>query len=104
MLSETLTAARGHLAGGWSPLVSRDASGAMCGPDDEGITTFCIVDAVLVAAKGDLVEAHRGLRAVGKSVAPVLLGDWEIAAERTQDDVLQLFARAAKHAATKETR
>ncbi len=104
MLSELLTRARKHVAGGWSPLLSRDASGLECGPDEEGITTFCIVDALITAADGDLVVMQTGARALGLRLSPTKLGDWEAAPERTQVDVLELFALAAKNAATKEHR
>lgn len=102
-LHHVLARARAHIAGGWVPLVSRDASGAMCAHLDEGIAKFCVLDALLVAAQGDLVVMHRGARALGRRLEPELLGDWESAPKRTQADVLQLFAKAHATALAQET-
>lgn len=102
-LHHVLERARAHIAGGWVPLISRDASGAMCDHLDEGIAKFCIVDALLVAAHGDLAVMHGGARALGRRLEPELLGDWEAARSRTQADVLQLFAKAHATALAQET-
>ena len=104
MLSETLLRARAHLSGGWCPTVSRDAAGNVCTPDDEGVTRFSILDALDVVTGGDWNQLHCAMRALGLRVAPALLGDWEADPKRTHPEVLALFARAAKHAATKESR
>lgn len=102
-LHQVLERARAHIAGGWAPNISRDASGGLCGPDDEGIAKFCIIDALLVAAGGDLVAMHAGARSLGRRLEPSLLGDWEAAPQRTHADVLQLFARAHATALAQET-
>lgn len=102
-LSEVLAIARKHIAGGWVPLISRDASGAMCDHQDEGITRFCIVDALLAAAQGDL-DLWWSAGVVLRRMAGVPLGDWESAPERSHADVLQLFTRAQNNAAAGETR
>lgn len=101
--AEVLWKARALVQGGWSPTVSRDSAGGMCGPDDEGIEKFCLLDACLTAAKGDLVATHAAMRAVGKPLhllTGMQLGDWE--AEATRDDVLDQLARAAKRAEAQE--
>lgn len=102
-LSEVLAIARQHIAGGWSPLISRDASGAMCDHLDEGITRFCIVDALLAAAQGDL-DLWWAAGVVLRRQAGKPLGDWEAAPKRKQADVLQLFTRAHFNAVAGENR
>lgn len=102
-LSEVLAIARQHVAGGWAPLISRDASGAMCDHQDEGITKFCLVDALLAAAQGDL-DLWWAAGVVLRRIAGAPLGDWEAAPKRSQDDVLHLFSRAQSNAAAGETR
>lgn len=103
-LSEVLAAARAHIAGGWSPLISRDASGQACDHNDEGITRFCVVDALLAAAGGDLELWWRAGCVLVRQLAGSKLGDWEAAPKRTQAEVLQLFTRAHFNAVAQETR
>lgn len=106
--SDVLQKARAHLVGGWHPVLSLTAAGKICPASDEGISLFCVDDALEVAAAGDamaLVHAWNELSAqVHHVTGEGNVFVWESDARRTHGDVLQLFARAHKHALTKEQR
>jgi hypothetical protein len=105
--SEVLERARHHLEGGWSPTVSRDAAGETCGPDDEGLERVCLLDACLLAAKGNHEAMHGAMRALGHRVELIhhgALGDWEAEPKRTQADVLLLLNHATNRARAEESR
>lgn len=53
-LSEILSEARDHVGGGWSEPLSYRSDGRICCHDDEGISLFCVDDALAVAARGDI--------------------------------------------------
>ena len=106
--SDVLRRARELVAGGWHEPMSLDAAGHICAADDEGISRFSVVDALAVAAQGDVPlamraedELARQLRVAGVSAH---LTRWLEAPERTQAEVLRLFARAHSHAVAGETR
>jgi hypothetical protein len=106
-VSEVLTKARALLAGGWNP-ISLAADGTICSRTDEGITKFCARDAIATAAAGDSaaddaaeLELNRALRARGDLQSFTL---WEQLPGRTQAEVLELFARAERHALAEESR
>lgn len=107
LASEVIEAARRHLAGGWHEPLSLASDGTICDAQCEGIDRFCCHDALLTAggdvdsfrAAEDLVQRQLQLQGV-----TVSLNEWAMDPGRTHAEVLQLFARAAKHAATKESR
>lgn len=106
--SEVLRRGRELVAGGWHEPMSLDAQGHICAADDEGIARFSVVDALAVAAQGDVPlamraedELARQLRVAGVSLH---LTRWLEADGRTQAEVLRLFARAHSHAVAGETR
>lgn len=106
LTSEVLEGARRHVEGGWVPTVSRDAQGGMCGPDDEGLTKVCLLDACLIAAKGDLQALHAAMRAMSRRVELLTglpLGDWEATKGRNQSDVLLLLQHATNRARAEES-
>lgn len=117
MLSETLTRAHHHLTGGWHEPLSLASDGTIYDRQAEGIERFCVHDALLTAAAGDVKafmvaeELLTKLVRLDPSVPRttswghhMTLHEWAAEPCRTHDEVLQLFARAAKHAATKESR
>lgn len=107
--SEVLHRARALIAGGWHEPLSLDAQGAICGRTDEGITKFCLLDALLTACAEDLDAFFAAEAAVVTQVrhrdpshrdAP--LYRWLEATSRTQADVLFVLAQAAKASRAKE--
>lgn len=109
--SELLTKARHHVAGGWHEPLSLDAAGHICGRNDEGITRFCLLDAMLTAAGDDLdalFAAEAGL--VEKLHRDGQLGEqepfyrWLEAPTRTQGDVLLLLAQVTNRLRAQEGR
>lgn len=108
--SEVLTKARAHVAGGWHEPLSLDAQGHICGRHDEGITRFCLLDAMLTAAAGDIdvffaAEAHlvEKLRREGQLGADEPLYRWLESPRRTQGDVLLALAQTANRARAQES-
>ncbi len=118
--SDVLTRALELLRGGWtSAPLSLDAAGLMCPADDEGITKFCVHDALHVAARDD-IEAQQDAEDILNtqlrlSGVTALVRDWasewtydeaaqQMRDSRTHGDVLQLFTRARAQALTKEQR
>lgn len=106
--SEVLRRGRELVAGGWHEPMSLNAQGHICAADDEGLSRFSVVDALAVAAQGDVPlamraedELARQLRVAGVSQH---LTRWLEAEGRTQAEVLRLFARAHSHAVAGETR
>lgn len=115
MLSELLDKARGHIDGGWHEPLSLASDGTICDVQCEGIARFCLHDALLTAAAGD-VDAHLAAEEVlakqlpadapevdawGHAMTPNV---WAAMPGRTQAEVIALLNRAAKHALTKEQR
>lgn len=108
-VSEVLRDARNHVVGGWHEPFSLDAAGVLCAHDDEGITRFCVDDALRVAARGDvslMVAAERELELQHTVAHGTLrpLSAWLTAPTTTRDDVVVLMARAQAHAAAVEAR
>lgn len=108
--SEVLTRARLLVAGGWHEPLSLDAAGHICGRHDEGISRFCLLDAMLTGCADDLDAffAAEGLL-VDKLRSEGQLGDaplyrWLEAPQRTQGDVLLLLAQTASRARAEEGR
>ncbi|PZR17509.1 MAG: hypothetical protein DI536_04135 [Archangium gephyra] len=108
-LSESLMRARALLAGGWHEPFSLDAADKLCDATAEGISKFCVEDAVRTAAAGDatlIASAEQALElqlvTVTGSLCP--LSQWLVAPERKQSDVVALFSRAVRHAAAEESR
>lgn len=106
--SLVLSRARHHLAGGWNEPMSLAADGTICPRDDEGITKFCTHDALAVAAGDDVaadaaaeLELNRALRARGDTQS---FAHWVSEPGRTHAEVLELFARAERHALAEESR
>jgi len=106
--SDVLSRARELIAGGWHEPLSLDVRGHICPSDDEGIARFSTVDALAVAALGDVAlamraedELARQLRVAGVSLH---LTRWLEESSRTHAEVLRLFARAHAHAVAGETR
>ena len=106
--SHVLRKARALLAGGWNEPMSLAANGTICARDDEGIAKFCTRDALATAAAGDVeaddaaeLELNRALRARGDTQSFAL---WAQLPGRTHAEVLELFARAERHALAEESR
>lgn len=91
-LADVLERARQLLAGGWAEPFSLDAAGKICTPDDEGVSRFCFDDALLVAA------GHDGELAYAASTVVKYSREWLEEPSRTQQEVLQVVARAAARA------
>lgn len=106
--SEVLLRARALVAGGWHEPMSLDARGHICPADDEGISRFSTVDALAVAAQGDVPLAMRAEDALAKQLrvagVSLHLTRWLEEPSRTHADVLRLFARAHSHAVAEESR
>jgi hypothetical protein len=51
-LVESLRKARELIAGGWCEPMSQDAGGCWCSNGCEGISRFCLADALLVSTRG----------------------------------------------------
>ena len=104
LLSEVLERARTHVAGGWHEPMSLDASGVICAPNDEGISRFCVSDALHVAAGGrsaDIdaqvdaeLELAAQLRHAGERRS---LSTWLEDKHTLHGDVLRLMHTAAQH-------
>lgn len=106
--SDVIARARELVAGGWHEPMSLDAAGHICSPNDEGVTRFSVVDALTVAAQGDVPLAMRAedllakqLRVAGVSLH---LTRWLEESARTHSEVLRLFTRAYAHAVAEESR
>ncbi|MFZ5440507.1 MAG: DUF6197 family protein [Myxococcota bacterium] len=99
---EVLDRARELVAHGWHEPFSLDAQGKLCSSDAEGIAKFCMVDALLVAARGDVLEESRAEEALTRQLQllerDAALFAWLEAPERTHAEVLKLLARAEAHA------
>ena len=118
--SDVLKRALEMLRGGWtSAPLSLDAAGVMCPYDDEGITKFCVHDALWVASRGDVFAQqdaedllNNQLRLRGaQSLIREWCSDWafdepnrQMRELRTHGEVLQLFTVAHAQALTKEQR
>lgn len=109
--SEVLTRARHHVAGGWNEPLSLDAAGHTCGRTDEGITKFCLLDAMLNAAGEDLEVFFRAeallvnrLRHDGLLPDGMPMYRWLEAPQRMQGEVLLLLAQTANRARAEEAR
>lgn len=107
-LSEVLEAARRHVAGGWHEPLSLAADGRICSSADEGITQFCVADAIEVAAGGAFIlhveaelELAKQLRLRGEQRS---ITTWLEDQHTLHGDVLQLFTTAAAHARAEESR
>lgn len=113
--SEVLARARLALAGGWTPTpLSLDAAGKFCALTDEGLTKYCVADALELAAAGDF-DAQQAAedalsRRLGLDGFPMHVNEWASEWDsncvplRTHAQVLQLFARAHAIALAKESR
>lgn len=104
--SEVLRRARELVAGGWHEPLSLDSAGRICGPDDEGIAHYCLLDAVRVASRweaGPLVAAWEQLEQLVLAVhRHHSLLQWLADERRTRPEVLQLITQAQARAAAKE--
>lgn len=104
--SEVLQRARALVAGGWHEPLSLDAQGRICTADDEGISRFCLADALQVAAAGDVGAYMRAEDIIERQLAssgwtePVYR--WLELPERTHAEVLRLLQRAHAHTTAKE--
>ena len=100
--------ARSLVAGGWHEPMSLDSAGHICAADDEGIARFCVVDALAVAAQGDVPLAMRAEDVVAKQLrvagATQHLQRWLEEPSRSHAEVLRLMARAHQHAVAEESR
>lgn len=106
--SDVLARARELVAGGWHEPMSLDAAGHICAADDEGIAKFSVVDALAVAAQGDVPLAMRAEDALAKQLrvagVSLHLTRWLEVDGRAHAEVLRLFARAHSHTFAEETR
>lgn len=106
--SDVLARARELVAGGWHEPMSLDAAGHICAADDEGIAKFSVVDALAVAAQGDVPLAMRAEDALAKQLrvagVSLHLTRWLEVAGRKHEEVLRLMARAHSHAVAEESR
>ncbi|MCC6178842.1 MAG: hypothetical protein WAZ94_15100 [Phycisphaerales bacterium] len=95
-----LRKARQALAGGWAPCFSFDAQGKICAPDDEGVTLFCLHDAVAIYAPDveTILAAEDLLKIIADPSGRMTLYDWEEQPGRKQADVLAVFDRAIARA------
>lgn len=107
MPSETIRRARVLLAGGWHEPFSCDVQGRKCHADDEGITRFCVDDALRVAAGSaeaavELeLEVQRQLCATGSADS---LTTWLQAPGRELSEVLHLLAVVERRLSLEERR
>lgn len=117
--SDVLSKALELLRGGWtSAPLSLDAAGLMCPINDEGITLFCVGDALQLASADDIEAMQNAEDALNKQLrlagATSLIREWasewvfdepnhRMRELRTHGEVLQLFSRAHRIALTKET-
>ena len=108
LASEVLAKARAHVAGGWHEPLSLDAGGRICTHADEGISRYCLLDALLAASHGDL-DAMFAAEAV--LVAQLRHAGWDAPMYRwlerngrTHREVLQLLTKSHAHAVAKESR
>lgn len=106
--SEALTRARELIAGGWNEPFSVDAAGEPCHAEDEGVTRFCVDDALRIACGGDIERAvaleqvlQRTLRLTGCREG---LSTWLQHETRHHAEVLVLLGRARLHAVAEESR
>lgn len=105
--SDVLREARAHVGGGWHEPLSLDASGKICGPTDEGLTRFCVFDALQVASRFDgsvHMAAEDALTEAARVPCALDLAAWLEADGRTQDEVVQLFGRALARLHAREAR
>ena len=95
-----LRRARQALAGGWAPGSSRDAGGKICHPGDEGVSQFCLHDAVqMFAPDVDTLLAEEDLlKLIADPSLRQTLYDWEEQPGRKQAEVLSVFDRAIARA------
>lgn len=106
--SDVIAKARELVAGGWSEPMSLTVAGHICTAQDEGIASYCLVDALEVAAQGDVPLAMRAehevttqLRVAGHGGG---LSSWLEANGRELPEVVRLLARAHAHAVAGESR
>ena len=115
LLSEVLARARKHVAGGWHEPLSLASDGTICDAQAEGIAKYCLHDALIAAAAGD-VDAHLAAEAELAQQLPADLpyadrwghamtpNTWAAMPGRTHDEVLALFTAAQGHARAEESR
>ena len=107
-LSEVLTRARRAVAGGWAEPMSLTAAGHICAIEDEGITRYCVHDALELGAQFDPDLQGEAWEAVARQLALRVqrhdLGTWLSEAGRTHHEVLSLLAHTEAHAHAEESR
>lgn len=91
-----LQAARAAVAFGWSEPFTLDADGRWCSVSDEGVTRYCVLDALTLTGGGFevLTLAEWELQLAGDPTLKTSLTRWLDTAGRTHTDVLTLFDRA----------
>ena len=107
-LSEVLSRARTVIAGGWAEPMSLTSAGAICAIEDEGISRYCMHDALELGAGFDPDLQGEAWEAIGRQLALRAqrfdLGTWLSEDGRTHHEVLSLLAHAEGHAAAEESR
>jgi hypothetical protein len=104
-VGDVLREARAHIGGGWVEPMSTDAAGRLCAPTDEGITNFCVADAVALAAGLDAELSTFATTALLDALpSPGVAGltQWLEVEGRTKTEVAQLFGRAIARLRVKE--
>lgn len=103
---QILRTARELLAGGWSEPQSTDAQGRPCYANDEGLSSYCLDDALRLAAGGSIeaavevemmLQQHHRLNGGTDSLTA-----WLQTPSRTSLDVQRLLARVELHLLAKE--
>lgn len=104
--SEVLAKARTLVAGGWHEPLSLDSAGRICGPDDEGIEQYCLLDAVRVASRWEAAPLIAAWEQLEQLLFVVhrhhSLLAWLATEGRTRLEVLQLITQAQARALAKE--
>lgn len=92
-----LQKARGLVAGGWTPGLSKDSSGSICWHGYEGLARICLLDALLLAAQHD-DEMWEVDRLLVWAAGTEDLTNWEMAPGRRVEEVVAVFTRALQRA------
>ena len=88
--ADALRQAQKLIAGGWSEPFSRDTQGRICGPHDEGVASYSVTDALLLAT-GNTDELEHECAEALEHVLGRQLSEWLNAPERRTAEVLRAF-------------